>query len=172
MPKSIKIKFGTTEKKDAELHFVMLKPSDSLKVLLFIGKILGGAVGNAISAFSLGDRDALDKLAGENANLSKLGDAIPLMLSRIEEKETLDKLNILLSSVTHSGNTLNVDYFIFDGRPDLLLTVAKDAIVENYRFFLSENSQLLEKLTQSKGAILASLRRSEKQTPTGSSGGQ
>lgn len=172
MPKTIKIQYGTTDKKDATLVFNMLRPSDSLKVLLFVGKLLGGAAGGAISAFSLGDAEALNKLGEGKFDASKLGDAIPLILNRIDEKETLEKVNILLSSVNHEGTTLDLDYLIFDGRPDLFFRVLKEALVENYRFFLQENTGIFERLAKSKDAILASVKQSQNQQSTGSSGDQ
>lgn len=172
MPNSIKIQYGTTEKKEAQLFLKMLKPSEALSVLFFVAKILGGAAGNAISAFSLGDMDALGRIFEKDFNISKLGDAIPIVLNRIEEKETMEKINTLLSSVTHEKNVLHIDYFIFDGRTDLLLSVTKAAFEENYRFFLEELISKFREWAASRQAILASIRPSEKAQSSGISGGQ
>ena len=154
----MRIQYGTTTKKDAELVFAMLKPSDSLKVLLFLGKVIGGAVGTAISAFTQGDSGAFD-----NLDPGKLGDAIPVILDRIDEGETLQKVNIILSSVSHQGTALEMDYFIFDGRPDLFFKILKEAITVNYQFFFQESEGLFQKLEASKKAILDSLAQSKTQ---------
>ena len=159
-------------KKEAQLFLKMLKPSEALSVLFFVAKILGGAAGNAISAFSLGDMDALGRIFEKDFNISKLGDAIPIVLNRIEEKETMEKINTLLSSVTHEKNVLHIDYFIFDGRTDLLLSVTKAAFEENYRFFLEELISKFREWAASRQAILASIRPSEKAQSSGISGGQ
>ena len=161
--KTIKLQYGTTEKKDAELVFRMMKTSDSLKFLLYLGKIVGGALGSSISAFSLGNPDAINKLGEGDFDVSRLGEAIPMILGRIDETETLEKINLILDSVTHAGTTLSADYFIFDGRVDLLIRVLKEATIENYRFFFQENTELFQKLGATRDAIHESLKRSTNQ---------
>lgn len=149
--KIVKFKYGEGDSKTADLNFDLLKCENSLRVILYLGKIAGGAFGKAISEFSLGDTDKLDELKNSKVDISKLGDLIPVVMDRIHEKETIEKINLLLSTVTHDGNVLDIDYLLFDGRLDLLFKVLKIAFMHNYGFFFNE--ELFRKLAIPKGTI-------------------
>ena len=108
-------------------------------------------MGKAISSFALGSKDGLDEMTKGDFDFSKLGELIPVVMDRIDEAETIEKINLILESVTHEGNVLNIDYLIFDGRLDLLFKVLKKALIHNYKFFFTE--EILEKLALSKKII-------------------
>ena len=141
--KQLNITYGQDNKKTATLVFNMMGAEDSLKFIMYIGKLLGGAAGKAISGLMTGEK-GIEELGKSGVDTEKLGDLIPLIVDRIEEKETIEKINLLFSSVTHEGNVLRLDYLIFDGRPDLVFKIIKEAVLYNYSFFL--NAALWEKL--------------------------
>ena len=141
--KQINFTYGKDNKKQAHLFFNMMSAEDSLKFIMYIGKLLGGAAGKAISSLMLGEK-GLNDIGKSDINLKEVGDMIPLILNRLDEKETIEKINLIFSSVNHEGNILRLDYLIFDGRPDLIFKVLKEAVTYNYSFFL--NADLWEKL--------------------------
>ncbi len=136
---------GTNQ--EFELQFKMLKSSQSLKFLMYLGKIIGGSVGKVIG--SIGGESKIEELENikpDDFNLEKIGDAIFGLMDRVDEDEVLEKLNLLLSSVRHNGTILNVDHMMFDGAPDLIFSVAKEAMGVNYKRFLDGNSNVLQKI--------------------------
>jgi len=147
--KVYKVKQGDIEK-EFMLEFTMLSPSKSLKFLMFMGKVVGGSFGRAFGALE-GDfksMDDLSKIKDSDLNYSKLGEALFGIFERVDENEAIEKLNVLFGSVRHEGNVINCDYFMFDGRPDLLLKVAGKALGVNYKSFLQENSGVLSKISR------------------------
>ena len=143
----------------------MLRVEDSLKFLIYLGKIIGGAAGTAIASVAMGDSSKLDELSSNSFNFEKLGSNLSILLSRIEEEETIEKINLLLKSVSHGGNILHVNYLLFDnGRLDLLFKIIKEAFTHNYRNFFYANNGILDRLKKTSELITKSLRPSENQT--------
>ena len=124
--KQINFTYGKDNKKQATLVFNMMGAEDSLKFIIYIGKLLGGVAGKAITSLMMGEK-GLDDIGKNDINLEEVGNFIPLILDRMDEKETIEKINLLFSSVTHEGNVLRLDYLIFDGRPDLIFKVLKES---------------------------------------------
>ena len=136
--KTIVIDFGDPPR-PTNIVFKMLKVEDSLKFLLYLGKLAGGAVGSAMGAMATGDNSQMNEL-GKKMNMESMGNNLGLLISRIDEQETIDKINLLLKSVSHEGNILHVNYMLFDnGRIDLLFKFVKEAFLVNYQNFFYEN---------------------------------
>lgn len=154
--KILNVQFGDPPR-DAKIVFQMLRVEDSLKFLLYIGKLFGGALGATISSIAIGDTSKIDNLSTKDFNIETLGNNLAVLMARIDEKETIEKINLLLKSVSHEGNVINIDYFIFDnGRLDLLFRFIKEAFIVNYRNFFYANKGLLEKIRKSVGIIAKS----------------
>lgn len=143
-----------------QLEFTMLKPSQSLKFLIFMSKILGSGAGKVAGSFEGMKTEDLLKTDGDDLNLEKIGDALFGIFDRLDEDEVVNKLNILLGSVRHGENVVNVDYFMFDGRPDLLLKVAGTALGVNYKDFLREISGAFSKIPETL-RILKNMKKSQ-----------
>lgn len=147
--KTINITFGEPPRHET-IKFTMLRVEDSLKFLLYLGKIFGGAMGSAISSVATGDASKIEKLSPKDFNLDSLGNNLSLLLGRIDEKETIEKINLLLSSVSHEGEVIDINSFIFDeGRLHLLFRFIKEAFMVNYKNFFYANKGLLEKIKKS-----------------------
>ena len=143
-------KVGKKEsKKEFKVEFSMLKPSKSLIFLMYMGKMIGGSAGKVIGAFKGDSLDSLMDMKEENLNLESMGNAIVSVIDRIDEKEVLEKINLLFESVTINGEVLDIDHMMFDGRPDLIFKVAKEAMEANFKDFLLENSEVFTKIIKS-----------------------
>jgi len=130
--------------KDIVLTFSQMKPSESLCFIMYLGKIIGGSAGKFIAAMDGAKlADLVDK--GE-FNMDKIGDAVATLFDRFEEKETIAKLNLLLSSVKTNGQPLYIDHPMFVGNLKDLFKVIKTAIGVNYKDFLDEISAALKKV--------------------------
>lgn len=161
--KTIVIDFGDPPR-PTNIVFKMLKVEDSLKFLLYLGKLAGGAVGSAMGAMATGDNSQMNEL-GKKMNMESMGNNLGLLISRIDEQETIDKINLLLKSVSHEGNILHVNYMLFDnGRIDLLFKFVKEAFLVNYQNFFYENRGVLEKLNKTMNLITKSSTQSKGQT--------
>ena len=161
--KTIVIDFGDPPR-PTNIVFKMLKVEDSLKFLLYLGKLAGGAVGSAMGAMATGDNSQMNEL-GKKMNMESMGNNLGLLISRIDEQETIDKINLLLKSVSHEGNILHVNYMLFDnGRIDLLFKFVKEAFLMNYQNFFYENRGVLEKLNKTMNLITKSSTQSKGQT--------
>lgn len=120
----------------ADIEFRMLSCDKSLEFLMFLGKAIGGQVGKAISSFDINSLSELKDVKEENINVEKISNSILGIFDRLDRKEAIENLNLILSSARHGGNVLSLDYHIFDGNPDVALKVAKRAIEVNYSRFL------------------------------------
>lgn len=131
---------------DAEFTLLLtqLRPSRAIKVITYLSRILGSTAGKALGSVNGFKPEDL-----ENASLEKLGDAITHFLVSIDDDAFIEKINILFESVTHNNTVIHVDYPCFQGRPDLILSVAKKALEVNFKDFLQENSALVGKFTKS-----------------------
>ena len=97
--------------------------------------------------------------------MEAMGNNLGILISRIDEKETIDKINLLLKSVSHEGNTLHVNYLLFDnGRIDLLFLFIKEAFIVNYRDFFFANKGIIENLSRTMNLITKSSKQFKKQT--------
>jgi hypothetical protein len=123
--------------------FNMLKPSKSLKFLLFMGKLIGGSAGQAISALDGTSLAEVAEKKGDNLNIEKLGESLFKIMDRIDEDQVVEKINLLFSSCEVNGQQLEVDHLIFHGDPTLIFKLAKEALVVNYKRFLDEISSKL-----------------------------
>ena len=159
--KQLNITYGKDNKKNAQLTFEMMGAENSLKFIMYVGKLLGGAIGKAVTAFMLGEK-GIEDIGKSEINMEKVGEFIPIILDRLDEKETIEKINLLFSSVTHEGNVLRLDYLIFDGRPDVIFKIIKEAVTYNYSFFL--NAELWEKLAATGKIIRESQTTQKNQT--------
>lgn len=127
-----------------DVYFHQLKPSESLVFLLYLGKIVGGSAGKFIGAL---DGASLTELVNKTEfNMDKIGDAVATLFDRFEEKETIAKLNLLLSSAKMNGTNLYVDSPLFDGNLRPLFRAVKIALEVNYKDFLDVISGLLKKV--------------------------
>lgn len=127
-----------------DVYFHQLKPSESLVFLLYLGKIVGGSAGKFIGAM---DGASLAELANKTEfNMDKIGDAIATLFDRFDEKETIAKLNLLLSSAKMNGVSIHIDGPLFDGNLKPLFRAVKIALEVNYSDFLDVISGLLKKV--------------------------
>lgn len=147
MTKVKTFKYGEESNQDAKLVFEKLSPSKSLSFLIYMGKIIGGTIGKSLTAFDGSKK--LSEIQGQDIDISKIGDALFHSFERLDDKEFIEKLNLLFESVNHEGNQVHVDYLIFDGRPDLIFLVAKEALEVNYSRFLRGISGSMDKIKES-----------------------
>jgi len=78
-----------------------------------MGKIVGGSAGKVLGSFE-GNAKKLAGISEDDLNLEKIGNALLSVFDRIDEKEVIEKLNVLLSSVSMNGETLDVDHAVFE----------------------------------------------------------
>ena len=150
--KTLKLK---NEEQDKEFVFVFskLRNKDSAKFLIFLGKMAGGSMGRAI--------------AGMNAKGSKelttedISESFNTFFDKIDEEGVIEKVNLLLSCVTHEGNSLDIDYFAFDGRLDLVFRVAKESFNHNFMFFFRGVINRSERLKKTVELVSKSLKESK-----------
>lgn len=135
------IKDSNDEDKEVTLLFTQLMPSKSIKVVTYLTRVLGTTAGKA-----MGSMGSLDLKALDNLSMDKLGDAIAQLFETIDDDSLIEKMDILLQSVTHENNVVSVDYFLFHGNLPILFKVIKKALEVNFKSFLDGNSGLLEKL--------------------------
>lgn len=135
------IEDASGEKKEVKFLFTQLKPSASIKVLTYLTRVLGTTAGKALGSVNGFKPDDL-----ENISMEKLGDSIASLFVTIDDDSLVEKMNVLLQSVTHENNVINVDYHLFDANIDVLFKVIKKALEVNYKRFLEGNSDLIGKL--------------------------
>lgn len=157
-PKTVTYK---NDEVDYACLFTQLSPSKSLIFMMYLGKMLGGSAGKVIGAFNGSSLQEISGLKEENINLEKIGDAIFGLFARLDEEEVINKLNLLFSSVSLNGETLDVDHLMFQGEPGLIFKVAKKALEVNYKSFLDGNSGLIGKITKTLKIVKGS-----KESPT------
>lgn len=136
------------EKDEFTLLFTQLAPSKSLVIMMYLGKILGGSAGNIIGSLGKNSLTDLAGLKDGDLDFEKVGDAIYGLFDRLEDQAFIDKLNLLFSSVSIEGQSLDVDHHMFQGEPMLIFKVAYKALGVNYQSFLDGNSGALGKLIQ------------------------
>jgi len=134
---------------DYNCLFTQLSPSKSLIFMMYIGKLLGGSAGKVVGSFNGNSLSEISGLKEENIDLEKIGDAIFGLFERIDEDEVIKKINLLFSSVSLNGETLDIDHLMFQGEPGLIFKVAKKSLEVNYKSFLDGSSGLIGKLTKS-----------------------
>lgn len=143
------IDFGAGPK-DIVFKFKKLKPSKSLKFLMFMGKLIGGSAGKVIGSFDgqVNKMEDLLDIKEENLNFEKLGEALLGAFDRIDEDDVVVKLDLLLGSVTMNGEPLCVDHAVFEADLALLPKIAMKALAVNYKRFLGGSSELFSKIAQ------------------------
>ena len=87
---------------------------DALKVLIWLTKSTGGSL-----AKGLGELEAFSKMRDdEQIDFIKFSGVLEALFERIDEKETLEKIEILLSSVAHETQGLHpIDFFPVEDQP-------------------------------------------------------
>lgn len=130
-PKKVELDFNDQK---VDVYFHQLKPSDSLIFLMFMAKIVGGSAGKFVGAMD--GKSLTDLVDKTDLDMDKLGGAISGLFDRMDEKGTVDKINLLLKSVKHKGESLDIDGPFFDGNLPQLFKVVKIALGVNYKSFL------------------------------------
>lgn len=123
-----------------EFLFTQLDPEDALKVLIWLTKSIGGSVSRSLGAF-----ESVQQAIDGKFKMGDLGVLLGALFDQMDEKETIEKLRILLSSVTHDGSDLEVNSPVFYGETLLILKVAKEALEVNFKSFLGGISGVLGK---------------------------
>ena len=131
------------KQKEVTLDFSMMRTAESLTFILYVAKIVGGQIGDVLSS---GNLNSLQQLKEKDFNYDSMVGEFFKIFSRVEEKEFIQKMDVLLSTVTHEGNVLSIDYHIFDGNVDLPFKVAAKVMEVNYRRFLRGISDKFLKL--------------------------
>jgi hypothetical protein len=126
--------------------FTKLKPSKSLIVMMYMGKMLGGTAGKAINSLQGSSLGSLSEMSDEDVNFEKIGDIVSSFFDKLEDEEFLKKLAILFESVQVNGESLYIDHPMFEEDPTLIFKVAVKAIGVNYKSFLGKSSGVIEKL--------------------------
>lgn len=139
-PRVVELEFNG---KQVPVRFNQLKTSDSLIFLMYLGKVIGGSAGKFIGAMD--GKSLTDLVDKTDVNPDKIGDAISGLFERIGEKETIEKMNLLLSSVKSEGESLYVDSPFFDGNLPQLFKTLKIALEVNYKGFLPASSGMLKR---------------------------
>jgi hypothetical protein len=136
--------------KDIVFKFKKLKPSKSLKFLMFMGKLIGGSAGKVIGSFDgqVNKVEDLLNIKEDDLNFEKLGNALLGVFDRIEDDDVIAKLDLLLGSVTMNGEPLNIDHAVFEADLALLPKIAMKALAVNYKRFLGGSSELFSKIAQ------------------------
>jgi len=128
-----------------EFVITKLGVESSLKVLIWLTKSTGGSLAKGLGEFesfkNLGD--------GEDVDFSKFSGVIESLFDRIEEKETLEKIGILLSCVSYETQNLHYQHPVLMGEPLLALKLAKESLGVNFKSFLGGISGVAAKLKKS-----------------------
>lgn len=125
-----------------EFVIVKLGVEDSLKVLIWLTKSVGGSLAKGLGEFqSLASKDD-----GEDIDLSKFSDTLDKLFEKVDEKETLEKIKILLSCVSYETQNLHFDSPVLVGEPLLALKLSKESMGVNFKSFLGGISGVGEKL--------------------------
>jgi len=131
------------------LLFEQLRPSKSLKMLRWLGKILSGTAGGAVKSLNGSSIEELSKLTEDDIKLDKVCNIIFDLFDKVEEDELIEKLNLLFSSVEVNSEQLEVDHMMFQGETTLIFSVAKEALGVNFSGFFGETSSVFKKLKAS-----------------------
>lgn len=136
--------------KSITFNFKKLKPSKSIKFLMYMGKMIGGSAGKVLGSFDgqVNKMEDLLNIKEDDLNFEKLGNALLGVFDRIDDEEAIAKLDILLSSVSMNNETLNVDHAVFEADLTLLPKIASKALGVNYKRFLGGSSELFSKIAQ------------------------
>lgn len=126
--------------------FTKLKPSRSLIVMMYLGKLLGGTAGKAINSMQGSSLESLSNISDEDINFEKVGDLVTGFFEKLDDEEFIKKLNVLFESVECNGEVLYVDHPLFEEDPMLIFKVAAKAIGVNYKSFLGKSSGVIEKI--------------------------
>ena len=118
---------------------------DALKVLIWLTRSIGGTLTK-----SLGELSSFKDLKGEDdVDLSKLSGVLDGCFERIDEKETIGKIEILLSAVSYETQSLHFSHPVLHGEPLLALKLAKESMGVNFKSFLGGISDVVGKIKQS-----------------------
>lgn len=121
-----------------------LNVEDALKVLIWLTKSIGGSVTK-----SLGHFESLSKLKEDgDFDIGKFSNVIDGLFDKIDEKETIEKIGILLTAVSHETQGLNFNHPVLVGEPLLALQLSKASIEVNFKSFLQGISAALGKVTK------------------------
>jgi len=129
-----------------EFMITKLGVEDSLKVLIWLTKSVGGSLTQGLGEFQ--SLAKLDDGSADNIDLSKFSEVLETLFQKIDEKETLDKIKILLSCVSHKTINLTFDSPILVGEPLLALKLAKESMGVNFKSFLGGLSGVAEKVKE------------------------
>lgn len=133
----------TVNEKPFDIEVYQLKTSEQLSFLMFMSKVIGGSAGKFIGAMD--GKKVTEMASTSELNIDKIGDAVAGLFDRLDEKGFMEKLNLLLSSARHNGESLDVDHFAFEGNLPELFKVAKIAIEVNFKSFLPAISALVSR---------------------------
>lgn len=126
-----------------------LNVEDALKVLIWLTKSTGGSL-----AKGLGELESFKDLKdGDNVDFSKFSGVLESLFDRIDEKETIEKIEILLSCVSYETQNLHFNHPVLIGEPLLALKLAKESLGVNFKSFLDGISGLAGKLKKSVAII-------------------
>ena len=138
----------TREIDGEEYTFHQLAPKKSLRVLTKLMKILGGTAGKAVSSAS----SSADLLNGVDA-----GSIISGIAERLDEDEVIVIVDIMFSTVLHSGEGDVSKAFdkLFGGRVFHLIKVLQASLEVEYQDFFDEKSGIASMVTRikSKAAV-------------------
>lgn len=129
--------------KEFKLNFTQLRPSKALIMLMWLGKMLGGTAGSLLG--SLEGVKSLKDLDLDDLDLDRVGTAISKVFANFDDQEVIEKINLLFESVDVEGQQLDIDHFMFDGNPLLILKVARKSLEINFSSFLGESSGIVDK---------------------------
>jgi len=135
---------------DYTFKFKKLKPSKSLKFLLFMGKFIGRGGAGVVGSFDgqVNNLEDVSKIKESDINFKKMGEALIGALE-VDEDDVIVKLDLLLGSVTFEGEPLHVDHTVFEADLSLLPKIAMKALAVNYKSFLGGSSDLFSKIVKS-----------------------
>ena len=121
----------------------MLDPESALKVLIWLVKSVGGSLSKSLGAF-----DSIEKVLDGDFGMGNLGDALSNLFEKMDEKETIEKIEILLNCVSNDGSDLNLQSPMFYGETFLILKVVKESMEVNFKSFLDEISGVLGRVKE------------------------
>ena len=138
--------------------FTQMSPKDAHVIIVRVGKVVGNTFGKIISALNLNDSDSKDKsLLDSKIDTKDLGSAISTFLDRVDEAESTDVIDKLLSCVIGggSGERGTMQMIDFQGNLKQMYKVAYKSAEVNFSDFLGEFGGLVEKLKTTSDMILA-----------------
>lgn len=128
-----------------EYIFTQMMPEEATRVALRIMKVLGLQVGGAIGSLQVkpgGEQEDNDL----NIDMELLGKSLGVMFQQIDEDETINTFNKLLSSVLYNGKPLKMNSVHFQGKTFQLFKVITQAARVNFADFFEESSGVVGQL--------------------------